>query len=134
MKKWLMLAALTLSFVVPADADAHWRVGRRGFGGYRGPVRGININHSEFEDFMFTDPSIQDFKCEIVTGADDLERLKVSVELKRDANEEAVSADLNSRIKNTFEVTPELVRLDLGSLAQEFEGAVKAPRFQDNRK
>ncbi len=96
-------------------------------------VRGININHSEFEDFMFTDPSIQDFKCEIVTGSNDLENLKVSVELKRDADAAAVSADLSTRIKNTFEVTPELVQLDLGSLAQEFEGAVKAPRFQDNR-
>ena len=96
-------------------------------------VRGVNINHSEFEDFMFADPAIQDFKCEIVTGEDDLERLKVSVELTRSADAGQVSGDLATRIKNTFEVTPELVQLDLGSLAREFEGAVKAPRFQDNR-
>ena len=96
-------------------------------------VRGVNINHSEFEDFMFATAAVQDFKCEIVTGEDDLERLKVSYELRRDADSDATAAALVTRIKNTFEVTPDLVQLDLGSLAREFEGAVKAPRFQDNR-
>ena len=97
-------------------------------------VRGININHSEFEDFMFAASAVQDFKCEIVTGDDDLERLKVSYELRRDADAAEVGAALAERIKDTFEVTPELVILDLGSLSREFEGAVKAPRFQDNRR
>lgn len=96
-------------------------------------VRGININHSEFEDFMFTEADVQDFKCEIVTGDDDLESLRVSCELKRDADADAAVSGLSGRIKNTFEVTPELVLLDSGTLAREFEGAIKAPRFQDNR-
>jgi len=96
-------------------------------------VRGVNINHAEFEDFMFTAAAVQDFKCEVVTADQGLDRLRVSFEVKRDADSGQVAADLATRIKNTFEVTPELVQLELGSLAREFEGAVKAPRFQDNR-
>lgn len=96
-------------------------------------VRGVNITHSDFEDFMFTLPSVQDFKCEAIVGADEMDALRVSYEVKRGADAGAVTAELGEKIKNTFEMTPQLVQLDLGTLAKEFEGAVKAPRFQDNR-
>lgn len=95
-------------------------------------VRGVNINHSEFEDFMFRYEPVQDFKAEIVT-VDDLDRLRLSVELKRGADSDSLTAELEGATKTTFEVNPEIVILDRGTLAVEFEGAVKAPRFQDNR-
>jgi phenylacetate-CoA ligase len=96
-------------------------------------VRGVNINHAEFEDFMFALAAVQDFKCEIVTPGKALDALRVSYEVKRGADAGALADELAERIKNTFEVTPELVQIELGTLAREFERAVKAPRFQDNR-
>ncbi len=95
-------------------------------------VRGININHSDFEDFMFADPAVQDFKCEVVT-AGDLDALRVSYEARREVDAAQLAEDLAERIKNTFELRPELVQLASGVLAKEFEGSVKTPRFQDKR-
>lgn len=95
-------------------------------------VRGVNINHTEFEDFMFGYEQVQDFKAEIVT-VDDLDRLRLSLELKREADNAALTARIEGATKTTFEVSPEIVILESGTLATEFEGAVKAPRFQDNR-
>ncbi len=95
-------------------------------------VRGVNINHSEFEDMMFAEPEVNDFKCEVVT-AGDLDQLRVSFEAKRGCDAAALGAGLTVRVKQTFEVTPDLVILEPGTLAREFEGAVKAPRFVDRR-
>lgn len=95
-------------------------------------VRGINVNHAEFEDFVFRNPEINDFKCEL-TGAGDLDQLCVSIEVRRDADAAAVRRSLLESIRNTFEVTAELVVLESGTLAREFESSVKAPRFADKR-
>jgi phenylacetate-CoA ligase len=95
-------------------------------------VRGVNINHSEFEDMMFGEPQLNDFKCEIVT-AGDLDTLRVSFEAKRGAVAATLRDTIAARIKKVFEVTAEMVILDSGTLAREFEGAVKAPRFVDRR-
>ena len=96
-------------------------------------VRGVNITHGDFEDFMFAMAGVQDFKCEALAGPDALDVLRVSYEAKQGADADALAADLAEKIRTIFELRPELVRLDLGTLAREFEGAVKAPRFQDNR-
>ena len=96
-------------------------------------VRGINITHGDFEDFMFALAGVQDFKCEALAGPDALDALRVSYEVKQDADANALAAELAEKIRTIFELRPELVQLDLGTLAREFEGAVKAPRFQDNR-
>lgn len=95
-------------------------------------IRGININHAEFEDFIFRDEQINDFKCELVnTGANDVFRL--SIELARNVDGAGTVNALGTRIKDTFEVSPEIAVLPAGTLAQEFESSVKAPRFSDNR-
>jgi phenylacetate-CoA ligase len=95
-------------------------------------VRGININHADLEDFMFANPSVQDFKCEVVTDGD-LDALRVSYEARREADKAALADELADKIKNTFELKPELVQLDTGILAKEFEGSVKTVRFIDKR-
>jgi phenylacetate-CoA ligase len=95
-------------------------------------VRGVNINHSEFEDFLFAHEQVQDFKAEIVT-VKDLDRLRVSVEFRRGSDESALITRIATAIKQTFEVSPAMVTLERGTLAVEFESAIKAPRFQDNR-
>ena len=95
-------------------------------------VSGVNVNHSEFEDFVFRHAQVNDFKCELIS-ASDKDLLRVSVELRRGANAEAVALELSRGVKETFEVTPELVTLETGTLAKEFEASVKAPRFTDSR-
>jgi phenylacetate-CoA ligase len=95
-------------------------------------VRGININHPELEDFMFRDPAVNDFKCELLApGGNDV--LRLAIEVKRGAEGGTVAAALSQRVKETFEVTPEVVVLETGTLAREFEASVKAPRFADRR-
>ena len=95
-------------------------------------VRGVNINHTEFEDFMFSNRQVTDFKCEAVS-VDDQDVLRVSVEFGRDVDVGRAMQDLRVAIKRTFESTPQIEILAGGSLAREFETSVKAPRFQDRR-
>jgi phenylacetate-CoA ligase len=95
-------------------------------------VRGININHGEFEDLMFRLAPINDFKCEAVT-VEDLDVLRVCVEIRRQADPEAAVALVAGEIKRVFEITPSIVTLELGTLAREFEASVKAPRILDRR-
>ena len=95
-------------------------------------VRGVNINHAEFEDFMFSNRQVTDFKCEAVS-VDDQDVLRVSVEFGRDVDAGRAKQDLTVAIKQTFESTPQIEILAGGSLAREFETSVKAPRFQDRR-
>jgi len=95
-------------------------------------IRGINIDHGEFEDFMFRMAPINDFKCEAVTVGD-LEQLRVSIETRREADPAAVAAEVEREIKRVFEISPQVVTLELGTLAREFESSVKAPRIRDLR-
>jgi phenylacetate-CoA ligase len=96
-------------------------------------IRGINMNHSELEDLIFRDPAVNDFKCEAVTLAD-RDVLRVSVELKRGLEPSSIIERLQSTIKRTFEVSAEIVPLELGTLAKEFEASIKAPRIVDRRR
>lgn len=95
-------------------------------------VRGINLNHSEFEDFMFRNLAIADFKAELMS-ARDLDVLRLSIEVRRDEPSAPVSDGLLASVRNTFGLTPEIVVLDAGTLAREFEASVKTPRFVDRR-
>jgi phenylacetate-CoA ligase len=95
-------------------------------------VRGINLNHAEFEDFMFRNMAIADFKAELVS-ARDLDVLRLSIEVKRDTPPMPVTDGLQTAVRDTFGLTPEVVVLDAGTLAKEFEASVKTPRFSDRR-
>lgn len=95
-------------------------------------VRGVNMNHQEFEDFMFENAAVNDFKAEVLeTGGND--ELRLSVEARREANEDDLREKLISETKATFEVTPTIEFLEVGTIAKEFETSVKAPRFVDKR-
>ena len=95
-------------------------------------VRGVNLNHGEFEDFVFSDPSVNDFKCEAVSE-NDQDALRVCIEVKRGVDAVATAQSLASRVKQVFELTPDVVVLETGTLAREFEASVKAPRMVDRR-
>jgi phenylacetate-CoA ligase len=95
-------------------------------------IKGVNIDHGAFEDLLFRQWALNDFKCEALTlGSGDI--LRVSVEIKRGADAAAAIADLSNEIKRAFELTAEIVQLELGTLAKEFEASIKAPRIVDRR-
>ena len=96
-------------------------------------VRGININHADFEDFVFGNPAINDFKAELLAGAEGLDVFRVAIETRRGEDGAAAAHALREQVKQKFEVTPEVELLPGGTLAREFESAIKAPRFADKR-
>jgi phenylacetate-CoA ligase len=84
-------------------------------------IRGININHAEFEDFVFRMVDVNDFKVKLCTKQD-RELLKLMIELNR-AADLAVAA---SKLRTAFEVRPTVEisipgmprnRVDFGGLA-----------------
>jgi phenylacetate-CoA ligase len=95
-------------------------------------IRGVNMNHAEFEDFIFRMPEVNDFKVELVTVAD-RENLKLMIEVKRGLDGGGISGKVAEAVRHTFEVRPDVEVLPTGTLAKEFESSVKAPRFVDKR-
>jgi len=95
-------------------------------------VRGINLNHSEFEDFIFRNVDIGDFKAELV-GDGDLDALILSIEVRRGVDTAAAADGLKRAVRDQFGLTPKIVVVETGSLAKEFEASVKIPRFSDRR-
>ncbi len=97
-------------------------------------VRGVNVNHAEFEDFIFRIPEILDFQAVLATDeASGREGLHVLLELKGKFDDRAFCESMSSQIKQTFEITPAVAVLPRGTLATEFERSMKAPRFVDRR-
>jgi len=96
-------------------------------------VRGVNIEHSEFEDFMFRSSNVADFKAEVI-NAGDLDEFVLSIELRQGFDRSDVIDSLVQRIKLKFGLTPQVNLLERGTLAREFESTVKAPRFVDRRR
>jgi len=95
-------------------------------------VRGINIDHSAFEDFMFRCPEVADFKVEVVNTGD-LDELVLSIEASQNTDRAAVAPQLAERTKMKFALRPTIKLIERGTLAREFESSVKAPRFVDRR-
>jgi phenylacetate-CoA ligase len=95
-------------------------------------IRGVNLGHQDLEDFMFRHLEIGDFRAEALNeGGNDI--LRVSIEIRRGTDRESLSKTLMGKIKETFELQPQVVVLETGTLAKEFEANVKAARFVDRR-
>jgi phenylacetate-CoA ligase len=95
-------------------------------------VRGINLGHQDLEDFLFRRAEIGDFRAEALNEGG-LDLLRLSIEVRRDADAEVVAAAVAGAVKEQFELAPQVVVLESGTLAREFEANVKAPRFVDRR-
>ena len=95
-------------------------------------IRGINMNHAEFEDFIFRMPEVNDFRVELVTESD-RELLRLMIEVKRGLETDPIAQKVGEQVRLTFEVRPDVEVLPIGTLAKEFESSVKAPRFLDKR-
>ena len=95
-------------------------------------VRGMNINHTEFEDFIHRNVEITDFRLE-VADSDTNDRLILQVEPRQGVDNAKLVETLKASVKSQFEVTPEVVPLEIGTLAEIFINDVKAARFVDSR-
>ena len=96
-------------------------------------VRGVNINHNELEDLLFYNQSVQDFKAEVHAADSGNDILRLLIEPRRDINENTLRSEVDANVRKTFEVTPEIVFLERGTLGKEFEASIKAARFVDKR-
>lgn len=95
-------------------------------------VRGINLGHQDLEDYLFRQVEIGDFRAEALNEGD-LDQLRLSIEVRRGADAASVAARIGAGMKETFEIAPQMVVLETGTLAKEFEVNVKAARFLDRR-
>src|SRR3954464_14020354 len=95
-------------------------------------VRGINLGHQDLEDFIFRRHEIGDFRAEALNdGGNDV--LRLSIECRRAADGNAICRVLAAEVKAKFELAPQVVLLETGTLAKEFEANIKASRFIDRR-
>ena len=120
-----------VSFSSEGKGDGPWSVfptlkhARRTVGFFK--VRGVNINHADLDDALFRDPQVVDFRAE-VTNEGDNDVLHLLVELRDEDTTRVVDA-----IRKTFQLTPQVSLLPRGTIARDFEAAVKARRFVDKR-
>ena len=96
-------------------------------------VRGVNINHNELEDLMFYNQAVADFKAEVYCADGGLDCLRLLVEPRRGLDREGVGRSIEASVQKTFELAPEIVFLEPGTLGKEFEASIKAARFVDRR-
>jgi phenylacetate-CoA ligase len=120
-----------VSFSSEGRGDGPWSIfpmlkhARRTVGFFK--VRGVNINHAELEDALFRDPDVVDFRAEVLhEGGNDV--LHLFVEKRGGTQEGTVEA-----VRSAFQITPKVTLLPRGTIAKDFEAAVKAPRFVDKR-
>jgi phenylacetate-CoA ligase len=97
-------------------------------------IKGVNVNHTDFEDFMFRNEDINDFQVVLRTTDNDLEQMRVLIEVKRGSDEQAVHETVTTEIKRVFEVSADVEVQEIGTLATAFAASIKAPRFVDERK
>jgi len=95
-------------------------------------VRGINLGHQDLEDFLFRYAEVGDFRAEALNEGDN-DCLRLGIELRRGVPAEAFVASLKKSFRNKFELVPEVLVLETGTLAREFEANIKASRFVDRR-
>jgi phenylacetate-CoA ligase len=81
---------------------------------------------------MFRHLEIGDFRAEAVNEGDN-DVLRLCIEVKKGVEQQALAKLIAAKVKETFELAPQVVVLETGTLAKEFEANVKAARFVDRR-
>jgi phenylacetate-CoA ligase len=120
-----------VSFSSEGKGDGPWSIfpmlkhARRTVGFFK--VRGVNINHADLEDALFRDPEVVDFRAEVANEGDN-DVLHLFIEMRNEEKARVVDS-----VRKTFQITPQVSLLPRGTIAREFEAAVKPPRFVDKR-
>jgi len=81
-------------------------------------VRGVNLGHQDLEDFMFRHVEVADFRAEALNEGDN-DVLRISIEVRRGVDPAKLCGQLASEMKEKFELAPQMVCLDTGTLARE---------------
>jgi phenylacetate-CoA ligase len=95
-------------------------------------VRGVNLGHQDLEDILFRRAEIGDFLAEALNEGD-LDLLRLSIEVRRGADANAVAGSVVADVKEHFQLAAQVVVLETGTLARAFEANIKAARFVDRR-
>ena len=95
-------------------------------------VRGVNVGHQDLEDFLFRYVEIGDFRAEALNEGDN-DILRLSIELRRGVDADEMVKKLLLKVREVFELAPDIVVLETGTLAREGEASIKAARFLDRR-
>ena len=95
-------------------------------------VRGVNLGHQDLEDFLFRYLEVGDFRAEALNEGDN-DILRLCVELRRGVEAKVFGEALQKACREKFQLVPQVVVLEAGTLAREFEANIKASRFVDRR-
>ncbi|MEM8812931.1 MAG: hypothetical protein AAGF59_09965, partial [Pseudomonadota bacterium] len=95
-------------------------------------VRGVNIGFTDFEDLLFAQPEVSDFRVEIAFR-DNRDELDLHVEFTDGLDPQRASQTLSAAIRRTFELAPSIKVSEAGAIARSFEGSFKPVRFADLR-
>ena len=95
-------------------------------------IRGVNLGHQDLEDLLFRYAEVGDFRAEALNEGDN-DVLRLSIEVRKGTDAAALVKALSVKVKESFELGPQVVVLESGTLAKEFEANVKAARFVDRR-
>ncbi len=95
-------------------------------------VRGVNLGHQDLEDFIFRHQAIGDFRAEVLNEGDN-DILRLSIEIRKGSDAISMSQSLQDKFREKFEIAAQIMVLEAGTLAREFEANIKAARFIDRR-
>ena len=95
-------------------------------------IRGVNINHSDFEELLRAQAGVREFRLEAYNDGG-LDQLKLSVEVDPQVNTEELTNSLSNAISATFEQRCEIHIAQLGEIASELQKSIKPVRFIDSR-
>ena len=95
-------------------------------------IRGVNLGHQDLEDFIFRHAEIGDFRAEALNEGDN-DILRLCIEVRRGVDQASLLKNLSQKTKEKFELQPQIVVLETGTLAREFEANIKTARFLDRR-
>ena len=95
-------------------------------------IRGVNLGHQDLEDFMFRHQEIGDFRAEALNEGDN-DILRLCIEVRRGVDQDSLLKSLSQKTREKFELQPQIVVLETGTLAREFEANIKTARFVDRR-
>ncbi|MBL4758681.1 MAG: AMP-binding protein [Rhizobiales bacterium] len=67
-------------------------------------LKGVNINHTDFEDFVFANPDITDFQGVMSTAQSGIEQFTVRIEIRRGSDAKAVTDSFKIDITNYTQI------------------------------
>lgn len=95
-------------------------------------IRGVNINHNDFEDLLLTLPEVADYMVTLSTRKTN-DTIEIELETQHGADPASVASTVENAVVRAFEIRAETRCLGRGSIASRLEGQVKQVRFRDQR-